>query len=133
VKRPAKQTRQPVSHVVMPGLEVARSLPRNGETVTAFLRRTEWAKRDAKYGWQFKKGLPTVLEINGEEILRKRWRSTRIAANDNVRFVSYPLGGIGGGLFATSGGLFAAGSASAYALTAVVGIGGDLKINILEN
>lgn len=77
----------------MPGLEVARAEPRPRETVTAFLRRTGWAWRDRQYGWQFRKGLPTILEINGDAVLRKSWSRRRIAANDNVRFVSYPLGG----------------------------------------
>ncbi|WP_439360712.1 hypothetical protein [Bradyrhizobium sp. DASA03007] len=89
----ARARAQPVLHLVMPGLEVARAEPRPRETVTAFLRRTGWAWRDRQYGWQFKKGLPTVLEINGEAVLRKSWSRRRIAANDNVRFVSYPLGG----------------------------------------
>lgn len=89
--------RQPVVHVVAPGFEVAREMPRKGETVTAFLRRTGWAYRDPKYGWQFRKGLPTILEVNGECVLRKDWRKTRIAANDNVRFVSFPNGGGKGG------------------------------------
>ncbi|MGB3390216.1 MAG: host specificity factor TipJ family phage tail protein, partial [Pseudaminobacter sp.] len=88
--------RQPVLYVVAPGLEVARETPRKGETVTAFLRRTAWAYRDPKYGWQFRRGLPTILEVNGECVLRKDWRKTRIAANDNVRFVSFPRGGKGG-------------------------------------
>ncbi|MDA9400913.1 hypothetical protein XH79_19520 [Bradyrhizobium sp. CCBAU 45389] len=83
-------------HLVMPGLEVAREAPRPRETVTAFLRRTGWARRDRVYGWQFRKGLPTILEINGEPVLRKNWSRRRIVANDNVHFVSYPLGGAGG-------------------------------------
>ncbi|MGR4930249.1 hypothetical protein ACIPUD_26105 [Bradyrhizobium sp. CAR08] len=88
--------RTPVLHLVMPGVEVARVEPLPRETVTAFLRRTGWATRDSKYGWQFKKGLPTILEIDGEAVLRRDWRRRRIGAKDNVRFVSYPLGGNGG-------------------------------------
>ncbi len=95
--RRSSAARQPVLHVVMPGVEVAREVPRKGETITAFLRRTSWAYRDPKHGWQFRKGLPTILEVNGEAVLRKQWRSTRIAANDNVRFISYPMGGGKGG------------------------------------
>lgn len=140
--------RRPVLHLVMPGLEVARAEPRPRETVAAFLRRTGWAWRDRKYGWQFKKGLPTILEINGEAVLRKDWRHRRIAANDNVRFVSYPLGGGGGnstkqiiGLvalvavsaFALWAGpaLFGAGTFGALATTAAIGVGGSLLINAL--
>lgn len=96
-ERRTAPARQPVLHVVAPGLEVARETPRKGETVTAFLRRTGWATRDPKYGWQFRKGLPTILEVNGDCVLRKDWRKTRIAANDNVRFVSFPNGGGGKG------------------------------------
>ena len=55
----------------MPGLEVACADARKRETVTAFLRRTGWASHDRDFGWQFRKGLPTILEINGEAVLRK--------------------------------------------------------------
>lgn len=141
--------RAPVLHVVMPGVEIARQAPRANETVTAFLRRTGWAKRDKDYGWQFARGLPTVLEVNGEPVLRKRWASTRIAANDNVRFVSYPLGGQGGNakqviglvaLLAVSAfaawapaALFGmtAGSFAALGTTAAIGLGGALLVNAL--
>lgn len=155
-RRDAENARKPVIHAVMPGIEVAREMPRARETVTAFLRRTGWALKDPQYGWQFRKGLPTILEINGEAVLRKDWRRRRIAANDNVRFMSYPMGGGGGkgakqiiGLVAliavaalataVSGGLaaglfgsaFAAGTFGAYALGAAIGIGGSLLINAL--
>src|SRR5215831_20949579 len=86
-----------VRHLVMPGLEVARAAARPRETVTAFLRRTGWATHDRKYGWQFRKGLPTILEIDGEAVLRRDWRRRRIGARADVRFVSYPLGGGGNG------------------------------------
>jgi hypothetical protein len=52
----------------MSGLEVARAEARPRENVTAFLRRIGWATRDRKYGWHFRKGLPTILEINGEAV-----------------------------------------------------------------
>ncbi|MDI3559562.1 host specificity factor TipJ family phage tail protein [Bradyrhizobium sp. Arg816] len=154
-QRRAKRTRSPVLHLVMPGLEVAQAEPRPRETVTAFLRRTGWARRDRVYGWQFRKGLPTVLEINGEAVLRKSWSRRRIAANDNVRFVSYPLGGGGGGAkqviglvaliavaaFATVvtggaaagllGAAFAAGTFGAAALGAAIAVGGSLLVNAL--
>jgi sulfur carrier protein ThiS len=94
-ERRAETARRPVLHLVMPGLEIAQAVPRPRETVTAFLRRTGWGRRDRVYGWQFSKGLPTVLEINGEPVLRKSWARRRIAASDEVRFVSYPLGGNG--------------------------------------
>jgi hypothetical protein len=149
-ERRSDAARRPVLHVVMPGIEVASELPRKGETVTAFLRRSGWATRDRCYGWQFRKGLPTVLEINGEAVLRREWRRRRIGTADAVRFVSYPLGGGGNGstgkqviglvaLIAVSAfalwvpgaiGL-AAGSFGALATTAAIGIGGSLLINAL--
>jgi hypothetical protein len=138
----------------MPGLEVARAEARPRETVTAFLRRTGWATRDRKYGWQFRKGLPTVLEINGEAVLRKDWRRRRLAARADIRFVSYPLGGGGGsgqvkqvaGLVAlvavsafafwagplVAGALGFAGSTFASGLaTAGIALGGSLLVNSL--
>ncbi len=144
--------RNPVTHLVMPGLEVGRVTPRKGETVTAFLRRTGWAHRDPQYGWQFRKGLPTVLEVNGEPVLRKQWRHTKIAANDNVRFVSYPLGGQGstgkqiiglvalvavaalaGPLGGIAADAFFGGSAiAAGILQAGIVLGGGLFINVLR-
>lgn len=153
-ERRCDAARRPVLHVVMPGLEVARETPRKNETITAFLRRTGWAWRDKAYGWQFKRGLPTVLEVNGEPLLRKNWSRRRIAANDNLRFVSYPLGGQqqGGGakqviglvaLVAIAafagplGGMAASalgfgGSALATGLaTAAIGLGGALLVNSL--
>jgi hypothetical protein len=146
-ERRSDAARKPVLHVVMPGCEVARAEIKPRETISAFLRRTGWASKDRQYGWQFKKGLPTVLEVNGEPVLRKFWTTTRIAANDNVRFVSYPLGGQGSsakqviGLvalvavsaFALWAGpaLFGAGTFGALATTAAIGIGGSLLINAL--
>lgn len=112
----------------MPGLEVASAEPRPRETVTAFLRRTGWAWRDRVYGWQFKKGLPTVLEINGEAVLRKHWSRRRIAANDNVRFVSYPLGGAGGNTTKQIVGLVALVAIAAFAAPLGGAIAGALSL-----
>jgi hypothetical protein len=97
-RRDRRAARSPatVRHLVTPGLEVARAEARPRETVTAFLRRTGWATRDREHGWQFRKGLPTILEINGEAVLRRDWRRRRIGVRAEVRFVSYPLGGNGG-------------------------------------
>lgn len=152
-RRASNAARRPVVHVVAPGLEVAQAAPRKGETVTAFLRRTGWATKDPRYGWQFQTRLPTILEVNGDAVLRKDWRRTKITANDNVRFVSFPRGGRGGtgkqvlGLVALIavtafaaplGGAIAStlfpGAASwvGTAIGAGVGLGGDFKINILE-
>jgi hypothetical protein len=141
-----------VRHLVMPGLEVARAEARPRETVTAFLRRTGWATRDRRHGWQFRKGLPTILEINGEAVLRKDWRRRRIGARAEVRFVSYPLGGGGGGGAKQVIGLVALVAVSAFAVwagplvagalgftgafasglaTAAIGLGGSLLVNAL--
>ncbi|WP_338633279.1 host specificity factor TipJ family phage tail protein [Afipia carboxidovorans] len=153
-ERRSASARLPVLHVVAPGLEVARETPRKGETITAFLRRTGWAARDPKYGWQFRKRLPTILEVNGEPVLRKDWRRTKIAANDNVRFVSFPRGGNGKqgkqvlGLVALiavaafagwagpalAGGLGLTGTAATITgglLTGAIGLGGALLVNAL--
>lgn len=157
-ERRSEAARVPVLHAVMPSCEVARAVPKPRETVTAFLRRTGWAVRDRKYGWQFKRGLPTVLEINGAPVLRKFWRTTRIAANDNARFTSFPLGGGSSGgkqiaglvaLVAVAAFAIWAGPAAVAALipfgtavgagatitagliTAGIGIGGSLLINAL--
>ncbi|MGN6311714.1 MAG: hypothetical protein ACTHNN_19410 [Xanthobacteraceae bacterium] len=144
--------RHPVLHVVAPGLEVAQAVPRKGEAITAFLRRTGWAARDPQYGWQFQKRLPTILEVNGEAILRKDWRRTKIAANDKVRFVSFPRGSGKQGkqvlglvaLIAVSAFAGWAGPALAStifpgagawvggALTMGIGLGGALLINSLQ-
>ena len=148
-RRERRARREPatVRHLVMPGLEIARAEARPRETVTAFLRRTGWATRDRKYGWQFRKGLPTVLEINGEAVLRGDWRRRHIGARGDVRFVSYPLGGGGNGgakqilglvsLIAVSAFAFWAGPIVAGALgfggsalvgglaTAAIGLGGS--------
>lgn len=151
-ERRSDAARRPVLHVVAPGVEVARETPRKGETITAFLRRTGWATRHPKYGWQFKKHLRTIVIVNGEPVLRGQWRRTRIVANDNVCFVSYPRGGGGqqgkqvlglvalvavaafapwaGG--AIAGALGFGGSAIATGLaTAAVGLGGALLVNAL--
>ena len=81
-RRDRRARREPatVRHLVMPGLEVARAEARPRETVTAFLRRTGWATRDRTYGWQFRKGLPTILEINGEAVLRGDRGASRASA-----------------------------------------------------
>jgi sulfur carrier protein ThiS len=156
-ERRSDAARKPVLHVVMPGMEVARAEIKPRETITAFLRRVGWATKDKIYGWQFKKGLPTVLEINGECVLRKQWRTTRIAAADVVRFVSYPMGGSNGGgakqviglvaliavaafsavasaglLASVLGPSFAVGTWGATGLALGIGLGGALLVNALQ-
>lgn len=140
-----------VVHEVMPGAEVGRIVPRKGETVTALLRRTDWATRSPEFGWQFRNKLPTVLILNGEPVLQKDWRKTRIKVTDEVRFLSYPRGGQGGsgkqvlGLVALvalaafagplGGAIANAAMLPAWAGTAIgagIRLGGELHINILE-
>jgi hypothetical protein len=53
-ERPSDAARKPVLHVVMPGMEVASEEIKPRETITAFPRRTGWAWRDKKYGWQLR-------------------------------------------------------------------------------
>jgi hypothetical protein len=152
-ERRSASERRPVLHVVAPGLEVTQAVPRKGETVTAFLRRTGWATKDPRYGWQFRKRLPTILEVNGEAVLRKNWRRTKIAADDNVRFVSYPRGGgkqgkqvlglvalVAVAAFAAwagpavAAGLGLAGTTATIAgglVTGAIGLGGALLVNAL--
>ncbi|MBA9070703.1 sulfur carrier protein ThiS [Methylobacterium sp. RAS18] len=53
-----------------------------GETVAAYL---------ARVAWRFE--LPTVCRINGEFYARAEWETKTLAVNDNVEFISRPLGG----------------------------------------
>ncbi|NBJ13350.1 host specificity factor TipJ family phage tail protein [Microvirga arsenatis] len=49
----------------------------------------------AETGWRF--DLPTVCKVNGVYYSRTEWATHRLAANDNVEFLSRPLGGSSGG------------------------------------
>ncbi len=49
----------------------------------------------AEAGWRF--DLPTVCKVNGVYYGRTEWVTHRLAANDNVEFLSRPLGGAGAG------------------------------------
>ena len=147
-ERRFRAVRRPVTHVVAPGLEVGRATAKRRETIAGFLARTNWATLDPQYGWQFRKGLPTIIEVNGEAVLRREWRKRRIRAEDTVRFVSFPAGGGQGGgakqilglvalvaisAFAIWAGpaLFGAGTFGAYLTTAAIGIGGSLLVSAL--
>jgi len=57
-----------------------------GETVAAYL---------ARVAWRF--DLPTACRINGEWYGRAEWEGRAISVNDNVEFVSRPMGGGGSG------------------------------------
>ncbi len=82
-----------------------------GETVTGFL---------ARAGWRF--DLPTICLINGECYGRAEWPTRALAVNDNVEFVSRPLGGGSGGSTIKS----IASVVALVALTAVAGPAGPL-------
>lgn len=49
----------------------------------------------AEAGWRF--DLPTVCKVNGVYYSRAEWATHRLAANDNVEFLSRPLGGSNSG------------------------------------
>lgn len=67
-------------------LPVAEARAAMGETVAAYLTRV---------AWRFE--LPTVLTINGEFYGRAEWEARAFSANDQVEFISRPLGGGSGG------------------------------------
>ncbi|MGE7153168.1 host specificity factor TipJ family phage tail protein [Methylorubrum rhodesianum] len=67
-------------------LPIAEARAAMGETVAAFL---------ARVAWRF--DLPTVCCINGEFYARAEWETHALGVNDNVEFVSRPLGGGSGG------------------------------------
>ncbi|WP_052003161.1 host specificity factor TipJ family phage tail protein [Microvirga sp. BSC39] len=48
----------------------------------------------AEAGWRF--DLPTVCKVNGVYYGRTEWATHKLTANDNVEFVSRPLGGMSG-------------------------------------
>lgn len=86
--------RASVRHIVQPGHVVAQAPARRRETIAGFLRRTKWSRHSKRYGWQFT--IPTICVVNGEPVLQKHWRTTRIRAGDKIEFWSRPMGGHGG-------------------------------------
>jgi sulfur carrier protein ThiS len=67
------------SAIVLPIAEAQAAM---GETVAAYL---------ARVAWRF--DLPTVCRINGEFYARAEWETRAVGVNDNVEFISRPLGG----------------------------------------
>lgn len=63
-------------------LPIAEARAAMGETVAAYL---------ARVAWRF--DLPTVCRINGEFYARAEWETRALAVNDNIEFISRPLGG----------------------------------------
>jgi hypothetical protein len=114
--------REPVKFITLPGHITDQAMPLRRETISAFLRRTQWARYDRKYGWQFKNRLPTILIVNGEGLLRAEWKKRVIRAGDSVAFLSKPFGGGSRGSTAKSvGGLVALVAIAALALAAPYG------------
>ena len=66
---------------------LAELSPRRGETVAAFVTRS---------GWDLAL-MPTVCRIGSRYYGRAEWDKRKIRANDNVIFISRPMGGGGGG------------------------------------
>ncbi|SFU38843.1 hypothetical protein SAMN02799631_00386 [Methylobacterium sp. 174MFSha1.1] len=83
-----------------------------GETVAAYL---------ARVAWRF--DLPTICRINGECYGRAEWETYHLAVNDNVEFISRPMGGNSGG---GSSGKSILAIVAMIALTAVAGPAGPL-------
>lgn len=79
-----------------------------GETVAAFL---------ARVAWRF--DLPTVCRINGEFYARAEWETRALGLNDDVEFVSRPLG-------SSSGGSTGKSILSVVALVALTAVAGPL-------
>lgn len=124
-------TMNPVLHVMLPGGEVARLVPKPRESIGRFI---------ARAGWPINEWATICVRIRGGEtspVMRADWRQ-RIRKGDQIMFVSRPRGGAGGtknliallGMVAISalapgigtavaGSLFAAGT-TAYAVTAAV-------------
>ncbi|MGA0561689.1 host specificity factor TipJ family phage tail protein [Ancylobacter sp. VNQ12] len=73
----------PVLHIAAPGIELARAFPRRNETITGFLRRNGWSATR----------VPTICVIDGEPVMRRRWRTRRIRKTSMVEFHSLPMGG----------------------------------------
>ncbi|MDF2621400.1 MAG: hypothetical protein K0S00_4059 [Xanthobacteraceae bacterium] len=126
----------PVLHIALPGIELARALPRRNETITSFLRRTGWNTTT----------LPTICLVDGEPVLRANWNSRRIRKGSAVEFLSRPRGGgltqnsIAGlvGVIALSafapwagGALFGAGTVAAKVAAGAIMVGGGFLINTL--
>jgi sulfur carrier protein ThiS len=83
-----------------------------GETVAAYV---------ARVAWRF--DLPTVCRINGEFYSRAEWQTRALGLNDNVEFISRPLGSGGGNSTGKTIGALVA----MIALTAVAGpLGGGI-------
>lgn len=139
--------RTSVRHIVLPGQVIAVTPSRRRETIAGFLRRTKWSRHSKRYGWQFR--LPTICVVNGQPVLRKLWRTTRIRAGDHVEFWSRPMGGQGStgkqvlGIVALvavaalslwTGGLAAAawGPLAGSIVGGAIGCGGTLRVDVLS-
>ena len=129
----------PAVHMLLPGRELARLMPRRRETIAALVKRS---------GWSFA-AYPTICTVNGEPVMRANW-SRRLRAADQVVFISRPRGGATGtkGLVsmlgviaiaalapgigtAVAGALFGGSVAAAQVAGAVVALGGIYAVKSL--
>jgi hypothetical protein len=93
VLRTRRPITAPVTHIALPGYEIARTQARR-VTVATFLRRSGWATKGER-GWEFHNTpLPTICTINGELVRRRDWRKRKILSTDQVQFISRPMGGM---------------------------------------
>ncbi len=133
------KTLNPVLHVMLPGGEVARLVPRRAESLASFI---------ARAGWPINEWATICVRTRGGEtgpVMRADWRQ-RIRKGDQIVFLSRPRGGAGGtrnliallGMVAisalapgigtaiagslVSGGVLAAGSAAAGIAASVAGV-----------
>jgi hypothetical protein len=144
-RRASDNARVRIEHRIEPSFveRAADAVP--GEKISEFLLRQGWSKQekiDGKLRWTWR--LPTICVVNGQPLLQRQWKRRRIAANDNIEFISRPLGGNRGkaiaGIVGTialatfapwaSGALLSAGFSPlfAYGSVAAICVGGSLLI-----
>lgn len=129
-------TALPVLHIALPGIELARAMPRARETIASFLRRVGWSTTL----------MPTICVVDGAPVLRAAWRTTRIRKGMAVEFHSRPRGGslssnsligligvITLSAFAPWAGaaLFGAGTTAAKIAAGAIMLGGSFLLNTL--
>lgn len=150
-RRPTSENaRIRVTHSILPCYTEKAAEAVVGERISDFLVRNEWSRQekvDGRLRWTWR--IPTICILNGKPLLQRQWKRRRIAVNDNIEFVSKPLGGGGRGkaiagivgmialaAFAPmfSGALLSAGVPALFAntATALMAIGGGLMLCALR-
>lgn len=109
----------------MPGHEVGRVPLVVGETIATHVRRARWAKAMDDGSWEFR--LPTICTVNGSPVLQREWTRYQLRADDQVIFLSRPMGG-GGGNGKSVLGLVAVVALAAFAPWAGGAIAGALTL-----